>query len=299
MIEGVITGATNAHSMLFYTSASGASPTERLRIDSSGNLGLGVTPSAWRSTEKAIQITASGVSLYADSAERAVLATNTFVNSSGNAVYLSSAFAASYTLDRLSGAHIWRTAPSGTAGNAISFTERANIGLTEMVVNDPGNDYDFRVESDTNTHALFVDAGNSYVSINTSVGPRSPAKLNVPDGAQLSGRVISAIGDIYVGGAGRTFTITGGGNGESTYVSFTAMNPNGSITSNYFLRNSGGNWAESAPITSSVGTAPTVTVTGSGTATVTINVLGAGSNPSFFNGGRMNYEFQSIYVSIA
>jgi hypothetical protein len=43
MIEGVVTGATNAHSMLFYTSASGASPTERMRITSTGNVGIGTS----------------------------------------------------------------------------------------------------------------------------------------------------------------------------------------------------------------------------------------------------------------
>jgi hypothetical protein len=34
------------------------------------------------------------------------------------------------------------------------------------VFNENGGDYDFRVESDTNTHALFVNAGNSRVGIN-------------------------------------------------------------------------------------------------------------------------------------
>jgi hypothetical protein len=40
-----------------------------------------------------------------------------------------------------------------------------------MVINDESYDYDFRVESDTNTHALFVDAGNSYVNLNSSATP--------------------------------------------------------------------------------------------------------------------------------
>ena len=34
--------------------------------------------------------------------------------------------------------------------------------------NENGGDYDFRVESDTNTHALFVDAGNSRVGVQTN-----------------------------------------------------------------------------------------------------------------------------------
>jgi hypothetical protein len=71
---------------------------------------------------------------------------------------------------------------STSSGDGISFgaygdsfivnsglsTQRFLVGTSETVVNDPGNDYDFRVESDTNTHALFVDAGNSRVGVNNS-----------------------------------------------------------------------------------------------------------------------------------
>jgi hypothetical protein len=38
-----------------------------------------------------------------------------------------------------------------------------------VVINEGGVDYDFRVESDTNTHALFVQGSNSFVGINTAV----------------------------------------------------------------------------------------------------------------------------------
>jgi hypothetical protein len=60
MIEGVITGVTNAHSMLFYTSASGGSPTERLRITSTGNVGIG-TSSPDLSAILDVQSTTKGV----------------------------------------------------------------------------------------------------------------------------------------------------------------------------------------------------------------------------------------------
>ena len=58
------------------------------------------------------------------------------------------------------------------AADAIGFAtggaERFALGGTEAVFNDPSNDVDFRVESNGNTHMLFVDAGNDRVGIGTS-----------------------------------------------------------------------------------------------------------------------------------
>jgi hypothetical protein len=63
------------------------------------------------------------------------------------------------------------------ADRSISFAigTAANFALTTStaIFNDLGADIDFRVESDSNTHALFVDAGNSYVNLNSSATPDS------------------------------------------------------------------------------------------------------------------------------
>jgi hypothetical protein len=56
-------------------------------------------------------------------------------------------------------------------GFATGGAERLEIGSSEVVFNDPSNDVDFRVESNGNTHMLFVDAGNDLVGIGTS-GPK-------------------------------------------------------------------------------------------------------------------------------
>jgi hypothetical protein len=47
----------------------------------------------------------------------------------------------------------------------------------DNIFNDGGGDVDFRVESDTNTHALFVDAGTSRVGINDS-SPQGHLSIN-------------------------------------------------------------------------------------------------------------------------
>jgi hypothetical protein len=95
---------------------------ERMRIDSSGNLGLGVTPSAWISSWKVLE--QAGVSL-ASSSTAGVVGQNWWINSSGSDIYRTTAAASIYR--QTAGAHSWFTAPSGTAGNAISFTQAMTL----------------------------------------------------------------------------------------------------------------------------------------------------------------------------
>jgi hypothetical protein len=95
---------------------------ERMRVDSSGNLGLGVTPSAWSASFRALQM-GSRSAVYQDSSAATAVANNIY--NDGTNKYIASA-AATVALQE-EGAHKWFTAPSGTAGNAITFTERARI----------------------------------------------------------------------------------------------------------------------------------------------------------------------------
>lgn len=48
--------------------------------------------------------------------------------------------------------------------------ERLRLGTTEAVFNDVSNDYDFRIESNTNTRMFAVDAGDDQVRINDGAG---------------------------------------------------------------------------------------------------------------------------------
>ena len=91
----------------------------RLTLDSSGNLGLGVTPSAW-SLGRVLQLQ-NGASLisYADSA---YLNANAYFD--GSWKYLGNAAASRY---EMGAAHTWYTAASGTAGDTISFTQAMTL----------------------------------------------------------------------------------------------------------------------------------------------------------------------------
>ena len=114
-----------ASSLVFGTSSGiGAGAVERMRIDSSGNMGLGVTPSAWGSGWTALQIRDGGPSIWSDGGDRSFFSTNTYFNGT-NRIYTTSGPALEYVQD--SGGHSWKVAPSGTAGNAITFTQAMTL----------------------------------------------------------------------------------------------------------------------------------------------------------------------------
>jgi hypothetical protein len=99
---------------------------EAMRIDSSGNVGIGVTPSAW-SGYRALQIgstTSLWSGLTAGTNASSFYTNNGYFNGT-NRIYLTTGFATEYIQG--SGQHIWYNAPSGTAGNAITFTQAMTL----------------------------------------------------------------------------------------------------------------------------------------------------------------------------
>jgi len=113
---------------------------ERLRLDVNGNLGLGVTPSAWGSSEKAIQVNNQGAFWSINSSNPNVwVSANTYFDNT-NFRYINTAVATTY--QQTNGQHLFYTAPSGTAGNAITFTQamtlQASGGLSVGTTSDPG-----------------------------------------------------------------------------------------------------------------------------------------------------------------
>lgn len=92
----------------------------------SGNLGLGVTPSAWGSSYKVFQTPAGGIG--ANSTASIAYAQNAYDSGSGAWKYLNTGAAGFY--NQYLGQHAWFTAPSGTAGDAISFTQAMTLDAT-------------------------------------------------------------------------------------------------------------------------------------------------------------------------
>jgi hypothetical protein len=104
---------------------------EAARFDASGNLGLGVTPSAW-GLGKAIDIN-TGSALWGVGNDQTQVLTNTYFDGT-NFRYKNNATASRYRMDGNS--HQWYVAPSGTAGDAISFTQAMTLDASgNLLVN--------------------------------------------------------------------------------------------------------------------------------------------------------------------
>jgi hypothetical protein len=95
-----------------------------LQFDGS-NLGIGVTPSAWHSSFKAVQ-TGLGAAVYGRTAtqDQAGLSVNYYYDGA-NLVYIGNGYANRY--EQESGSHKWFNAPSGTTGNQITFTQAMTL----------------------------------------------------------------------------------------------------------------------------------------------------------------------------
>jgi hypothetical protein len=106
------------------------SATERLRLDSSGNLGLGVTPSAWDTVFKAIDVGQASNGISGNSGTTQL--TQAAYYSSGWKYGVSSTAAARYELNV--GVHSWHTAPSGTADDPITFTQAMTLDASGRLI---------------------------------------------------------------------------------------------------------------------------------------------------------------------
>ena len=147
--SGSITGSGTTNYLPKFTGASTIGNSNLIN-DASGNLGLGVSPSAWSASWTAQQFGQAG-SLFAfkSGSNYTVLSNNSYAigggYQSGDARYINNGLSTAY-IQNNSGEHLWMTAPSGTAGNAISFTQA-------MTLNASGN---LSIGNTNNTYKLDV-----------------------------------------------------------------------------------------------------------------------------------------------
>ena len=140
----------------------GATPAEALRIEDSGNVVLSnATPT--------LQVGSSAVSTGSAKIELGQGRTNSgyaYIDLVGDTTY------SDYGLRIIRGNGGANTGSSilhkGTGDlliGAESGSQRITLNTTDIVINELGADCNFRIESDTRTHALYVDGENGYVGI--------------------------------------------------------------------------------------------------------------------------------------
>jgi hypothetical protein len=140
-----------------------------LKFDGS-NLGLGVTPSAW-SALKALQVQKTSYASYSDAGNAtANIVTNGFYNGS-NWIYINSTSLGAAHYEQTSsggGAHKWFTAPSGTAGNAITFSPAMTLDSGANLIVGAGSTAYGKITAEVN-----VDSYNDVWMRNNNAGSSS------------------------------------------------------------------------------------------------------------------------------
>ena len=156
------------------------------------NLGLGATPSAWSLAGfKALEIGGAGSAIFAGALDQNLL-TNAYYNAGWK--YAGTGVAIRYQMN--SGEHRWYNAPSGTAGNAITFTQAMTLSASGNLTS-TGNIY-------ANTSNLVLNAGNytSYILGGTQTW-QSPSRSASTTYQNTTGRSIQAI--VMTNGAGTVY----------------------------------------------------------------------------------------------
>lgn len=91
----------------------------RVQIDASGNVGVGVTPSAWTTGNKSVDI-GLGCSLSYSSGGVSLFASNTYIDVSSNYTRKLTGYGVMYQQTISDGSHVFYTATTGSAGSIIS-----------------------------------------------------------------------------------------------------------------------------------------------------------------------------------
>ncbi|NBU72320.1 MAG: hypothetical protein EBS53_12890, partial [Bacteroidetes bacterium] len=229
-----------------------------MTLDASGNLGLGVTPSAWGlSGAKAAQVINASFWGYLNNA---YVSANNYNDGTGNK-YIATGFATRY--EQSSGAHSWQIAPSGTAGNAITFTQAmtldasGNLGIgstspsTNLVIGGTASGAGsagslgvflsrgvttnfYEAYDGTKSMIAGVDSNQSFIKIGAF--SNHPLAFVTNNGERAR---ITSGGDLLVGTTSAAYGPSGGRGVIEVYGSTNSLIALRNATANAYLQNSG------------------------------------------------------------
>jgi hypothetical protein len=231
--------------------------TTQVTLSNAGNLGLGVTPSAWGSSYKAIQNLKT--SWFGTTSRDLNLGSNVFYDGT-NYKYIDSSFASNYI--QYQSAHSWYIAPTGTAGNTITFTQAMTLDASgNLLVGVTSGSARLTVSSGEVNLATFAStrASGSYMTLNlgtsgttlgfighapqaivgasnNQLGIRAETDLLFATGGSTERVRIDSVGNVLVGGtAARGTTV-----GTKHLDLFDGTAPAGTLTNGVSLYSSSG-----------------------------------------------------------
>ena len=137
-------------------------------IDDNNNVGIGVAPSAWVD-DKAIQLPQGSIS---SGYEYGLSSVSNAYRTSGNIwKYTVSQVASRYNMNN--NGHQWQTAPSGTAGNAISWTNAMTLEVSGNLL--------VGTSTDNGVDKLQVNGNISYKTQSGRIAGTSLASTSIAD----------------------------------------------------------------------------------------------------------------------
>jgi len=230
---GLVYTAGNDGTLQLATTTSGGTATTAITIDNSQNVGVGVTPSAWGSSNKAIDIGAYSSFAYRASNGLTVISNNLYLNSSDQFIYKTTNPGALYQIGGI-GEHYWYTASSGTAGTQVTTLPRLmtlsnNVNGTLGVGIAPNTGWS---TSANGFSAIQVGNGMSLWAGAGSTSPGSYVSNNVYyDGANRRYLVTGYATEIDMGGGSiNTYTVASGSAGGVITLSTGPYVGNGGTT---------------------------------------------------------------------
>ena len=178
--ETQVTGQYPKADLAFLTStAANSAPSEKMRIDSSGNVGIGVTSEAWNANYTALRL-GTRTALFnttAGNAETTVLSNN-YVNSSSEQ-HIQTGPASFY--QQYNGTHAFQVIPSAAAGAAVSITNAMTI-KNNTNISIPSNTHAVvGVEEALNINCFRDGSGNDFglfLNGNNSAGTHTSIRFH-------------------------------------------------------------------------------------------------------------------------
>lgn len=251
----------SANNLVFGTDGS-----ERMRITSDGNVGIGVVPSA--ASAKTLEIGNLGNTLTGFGGGDIALMSNAYFNNP-NFVYAGSNLAASYRLQ--DGIHKWFIAPTGTAGNTITFTQAMTLdasGRLGIGTTSPGSRLDVSGTATATNLSVTTNAtvgGTLRVTGTTTLGTTNTGAINASSVDAGTGN--GSFGNVYSGGIVQMLGVNVKyRNISATYTATTS--------DDYFINITSGTFTLNLP-TAATPYGQVYVIKNSGTGTITVDPNGS------------------------